>query len=74
MERHVETRPVLVGEDVTAADFVAACTLDMASTVRLLEPLPSLRAYMERMYARPKAPERIARAFASLRAAEPTRG
>jgi len=35
--------------------------------VHLLEALPNLRAYMERMYARPKAPHRIAQAFASLR-------
>jgi glutathione S-transferase len=52
---------------VTVADFVAAYTLDMASVVHLLEALPNLRAYMERMYARPKAPQRIAQAFASLR-------
>ena len=28
--------------------------------------LPELRGYMERMYARPKAPPRIAEAFASV--------
>jgi len=67
MEKHLETRPVLVGENVTVADFVAAYTLDMASLVHLLEALPNMRAYMERMYARPKAPQRIAQAFASLR-------
>jgi glutathione S-transferase len=67
MEKHLETRDVLVGEDVTVADFVAAYTLDMASMVPLLETLPNLRAYLERMYARPKAPKRIAQAFASLR-------
>ena len=67
MEKHLETRPVLVGENVTVADFVAAYTLDMASVVHLLEALPNLRVYMERMYARPKAPQRIAQAFASLR-------
>jgi glutathione S-transferase len=58
---------VLVGENVTVADFVAAYTLDMASVVHLLETLPNLRAYMERMYTRAKAPQRIAQAFASLR-------
>src|SRR5438132_37126 len=67
MEKHLETRPVLVGENVTVADFGAAYTLDMASLVHLLEALPNMRAYMERMYARPKAPQRIAQAFASLR-------
>jgi len=49
---------VLVGENVTVADFVAAYTLDMASVVHLLETLPNLRAYMERMYTRAKAPQR----------------
>ncbi len=67
MERHLETRPALVGENVTVADFVAAYTLDMASLVDLLETLPNLRTYMERMYARPKAPQRIALAFANPR-------
>ncbi|HZV54423.1 MAG TPA: glutathione S-transferase family protein [Rhodocyclaceae bacterium] len=66
MEKHLEARPVLVGESVTVADFVAAYTLDMASMVNLLESLPNLSAYMERMYARPKAAPRIAQAFASL--------
>jgi glutathione S-transferase len=66
MEKHLEARPVLVGEGVTVADFVAAYTLDMASMVNLLDSLPNLSAYMERMYARPKAAPRIAQAFASL--------
>lgn len=67
MEKHLETRSVLVGENETVADFVAAYTLDMASVTHLLDTLPNLHAYMERMYARPKAPQRIAQAFASLR-------
>ena len=66
MEKHLETHPVLVGQTVTIADFIAAYTLDMASMVDLLGALPNLGAYMERMYARPKAPPRIAQAFASL--------
>jgi glutathione S-transferase len=67
MEKHLEGRPFLVGDRATVADFVAAYTLDWANEVHLLESLPGLRAYMERMYARPKAPQRIAEAFASLR-------
>lgn len=67
MEKHLESRTVLVGEEVSVADFIAAYTLDMASMVHLLDDLPNLNAYMERMYARPKAPPRIAQAFASLR-------
>jgi hypothetical protein len=43
----------------------------MASVVHLLAALPNLRAYTERMYARPKGPQRIAQAFASFRGEEP---
>ena len=54
------------------ADLVAAYTLDMATVgwageAKLLDGLPSLRRYMEGMYQRPKAPQRIADAFASVR-------
>lgn len=67
MEKHLEGRVTLVGDVVTVADFVAAYTLDMASLVNLLDDSPNLRAYLERMYARPKAPPRIMQAFAKLR-------
>ena len=70
LERHMEGRQFLVGDKATVADFVAAYTLDMASVMdelELLGGLPRLRAFMERMYERPKAPPRIAQAFASLR-------
>jgi glutathione S-transferase len=70
MEKHMDGRQFLVGDEVTVADFVAAYTLDMASVRKggsLLESLPRLRGYMERMYSRPKAPPRIAEAFASIR-------
>ncbi len=68
MEEHMRGRPFLVGERATVADFVAAYTLDWANEVRLLDASPTLRAYMEQMYARPNAPPRIAEALASLRA------
>jgi len=55
-----------VGEAVTVADFVLAYTLDWAGRARLLEDLPGLQDYVERMYRRPHAPPRIAEAFASL--------
>jgi len=70
MEKHMDRRQFLVGDSVTVADFVAAYTLDMAAVTekhRLLDDLPRLREFMERMYQRPKAPPRIAEAFASLR-------
>jgi glutathione S-transferase len=70
LEEHMDGRQFLVGDRVTVADFVAAYTLDMASVQEkqmLLDNLPRLRAFMERMYKRPNAPPRIAEAFASLR-------
>lgn len=67
MDRHMEGRRFLVGDRVTVADFVAAYTLDWANEVHLLDDLPALRSYMQQMYARPKAPPRIAEALASLR-------
>lgn len=74
LEKHMDGRQFLVGDDVTVADFVAAYTLDMATVVpsranevKLLDNLPRLRGFMDRMYKRPKAPLRIAEAFASLR-------
>jgi glutathione S-transferase len=66
MEEHLRGRQFLVGDTVTVADFVAAYTLDWANEVHLLESTPNLRSYMERMYARPKAPPRIAAALASV--------
>ncbi len=71
MEEHMRGRQFLVGDSVTVADFVAAYTLDWANEVHLLDASPYLRGYMERMYARPKAPPRIAEALASVRAERP---
>lgn len=74
LEKHMEGRQFIAGDRVTVADFIAAYTLDMATMVRaggnepqLLDGFPRLRAYLERMYQRPKAPQRIAEAFASVR-------
>lgn len=71
LEKHMQGRTYAVGDDVTAADFVIAYTLDMASVtpVHLLDECPALRGYLERMYARPRAPLRIADAFRALRSA-----
>ena len=67
LEQHMQARQVVVGEQVSVADFVVAYTLDWGNEVGLLEDFPRLRAYVERMYARPAAPPRIAQAFANLR-------
>jgi glutathione S-transferase len=65
IEDHMQERQFLMGESVTAADFVCAYTLDWANEIRLLDNCPQLLQYIERMYARPNAPHRIAAALAS---------
>ena len=65
-EKHMQGRTFVAGDDVTVADFVLAYTLDWANEVKLLDRSPQLVAYMERMYARPKAPKRIAQLRAAL--------
>jgi glutathione S-transferase len=42
--------------------------IDWANEQHLIDDFPRLRAYLARMYARPSAPQRIAEAFASVRA------
>ena len=68
LARHMEGREFVVGAHAGVVDFVTAYTLDWANENALLESYPVLRAYLEQMYARPRAPMRIAAAFASLRA------
>jgi glutathione S-transferase len=68
IEEHMDGREFVVGDHVTVGDFVLAYTLDWANLVNLLDGLPRLKAYMERMYARPRAAMRIADAFATIRA------
>ena len=68
LDRHMEGREFVVGQSATVADFVTAYTLDWANERNLLDEMPNLRAYMERMYDRPRAPMRIAQAFKSLAA------
>ena len=68
LDKHMHGRQFVVGDRVTVADFVLAYTLDWANEFRLLDDFPQLLAYMERMYSRPKAPLRIAAAFASIKA------
>jgi glutathione S-transferase len=66
LDEHMRGRQFVIGNTVTVADFVLAYTLDWANEVHLLDGFPPLRAYMERMYARPHAPLRIAEAFARM--------
>ena len=67
-EDHMRGREFVVGEGVTIADFVLGYTLDWGNEAGLLGEFPALRAYLERMYARPAAPMHISEAFASLQA------
>jgi glutathione S-transferase len=66
MEEHMQGRMFIVGDTLTVADIVGAYTLDWANETQLLDDFPQLLGYMERMYARPNAPVRIAEAFASI--------
>jgi len=68
LDRHMEGREFIVGDGVTIADCVTAYLIDWANEQRLIDDFPQLRAYLARMYARPKAPQRIAEAFANVRA------
>jgi len=66
VESHLRGREFVVGDTVTVADFVLAYTLDWGHEVELLGDFPVLEAYVERMYARPRAAMRIADAMASI--------
>jgi glutathione S-transferase len=68
LEQHMTGREFVVGDRVSVADFVTAYTLDWGGEAGLMDGLPNLKAYVERMYARPKAALRIAEAFAQIRA------
>jgi glutathione S-transferase len=68
LDEHMQGREFLVGDSATVADFVTAYTLDWANMVQLLDDFLGLRSYMERMYARPRAPMRIAEAFKRIAA------
>lgn len=66
LEQHMQGRAFLAGDVVTVADFIAAYTLDWANEAGLLDASPRLQAYLQSMYARPRAPITIAEGFARL--------
>lgn len=68
LDAHLQGRRFIVGDEITVADCVTAYVIDWADEVRLIGDVPQLRAYLERMYARPTAPKRIAEAFREIRA------
>jgi glutathione S-transferase len=67
MEEHMRDRQYVVGDAATIGDFVLAYTLDWATMAKVLDGFPRLEAYVDDMYARPRAPMRIKEAFASLK-------
>jgi glutathione S-transferase len=69
LEKHMKERVYVVGDRVTVADFIVAYTLDWAGEAQLLGECPALRSYVERMYARPRAPKRIGEIFRAMRSA-----
>jgi glutathione S-transferase len=66
LERHMDKRLFIVGDSITVADCVTAYLVDWANEQHLIDNCPHLRGYLERMYSRPEAPQRIAEAFASI--------
>lgn len=66
MDRHLKGREFLVGDRISAADCIAAYTLDWANEAQLLGSFRNLAAYVDRLYARSRAPQRISEAFGSL--------
>lgn len=66
LDQHMEGREFIVGERISIADCVTAYVLDWGNENGLVAGFANLAAYLERMYARPKAPQRIAAAMASL--------
>jgi glutathione S-transferase len=70
LEKHMQGREYVVGDRVTAADFMMAYTLDVAGEQQWLDDYPNLRSYVERLYARPNAPRRVAEIFRAMRSGE----
>lgn len=68
LETHMHDRTYVAGDRPSAADFIVAYTLDWGSEAGLLGDFPALRSYVDRMYARPRAPRRIGEIFRKMRA------
>jgi glutathione S-transferase len=66
LDAHMRERPYVLGERLSVGDFVLAYTLDWANELKLLDDRPTLRSYVDRMYARPKAALRISAALESV--------
>jgi len=69
LEKHMDGRRYIVTDHVTAADCVTTYLMDWANEHHLLDGFPNLGNYLQRMYQRSTAPQRIAEALATIRAA-----
>jgi glutathione S-transferase len=66
LDAHMQGRPFVVGNRLSGADCVMAYIIDWANEANLLDGHRNLQAYLERLYARPSAPPRIAQEVARL--------
>lgn len=62
LDKHLDGREFIVGNALSVADCVTAYLIDWANELHLIDTFPQLQAYLERLYARPEAPQRIAEA------------
>lgn len=62
LDRHLDGREFIVGNALSVADCVTAYLIDWANELHLIDTFPQLQTYLERLYARPEAPQRIAEA------------
>jgi len=60
LEEHLKGREFIIGDKLSAADCVTVYLIDWANEQGLIQTFPRLREYLERLYARPEAPQRIA--------------
>lgn len=60
LEAHLKGREFIIGDKLSAADCVTVYLIDWANEQGLIETFPRLQEYLQRLYARPEAPQRIA--------------
>jgi glutathione S-transferase len=63
VDAHLQGRSFMLGERVSVVDFVMAYTLDWAGFAGCLDACANAQAYLQRMYSRPLAAQRITEAF-----------
>lgn len=66
LDQHMQARQFIVGDDITVADCVTAYLMDWANEEGLIDDQTALLAYLQQMYQRSAAPQRIARAMEEL--------